>query len=570
MVISTVIAVFAGFILSITLSDVVMRSTNYLEFLGNPVPVRFSTQMIQDLIIWGIIIALLLNFLRIIRMSRQNITDTLIPVETREPLWKRYYIDVIIFIVGTVTWVILMTMIRMTSTGEDVGGFFVIYMLVSLLGIPAPFLMFFGTIMVIARIFPFLMRKLSEILWKIEGGINAFAIRNIVRHKQAANRAVLLITLAISFSILASSLIFSLDETEHLKYYYTHGADISLSGNGFYNETITKLLKENVSDITHVSSVFSAEFQTQGMIWREFNFLFLDPNTYVQTAFFKSSFKLSNSLSNLMEQISDNQTIILYEGNFKNDVSKPKIGDNLTLLFSNSATSEYISLKIGGTFNLWPMVYPESWYSLDNHYWIIGSLGMFQSLNQSNYLSRIENNYLAKLDSQTNIEDTVEEIYNLTQITPNSPALKYIRYKESFTRHFTLSILNTDLIICVTVSVIGVIMFAFFTYVERGKEIGVERALGMTRVQTAISFLVEASTILAFGTVIGFLTGTYFVTMFLQITQFGVQIPPIVVTYPIPLLIQILLAILVVAGIGTVAPAYMATRRDISRILKVE
>lgn len=570
MIISTIIAVFAGFILSIILSDVVMRSTNYLEFLGAPIPVQFSTRMLQDLIIWGIILAFFLNFLRIIRMSRQNITDTLIPVETRAPLWKRYYIDVIIFVVGTATWVIFMTLTRMMATGEDIGGFYLLYMLIALLGIPSPFLMFFGTIMVIARIFPFFMRKLSEILWKIEGGITAFAIRNIVRHKQAANRAVLLITLAISFSILASSLIFSLDETEHIKRYYKYGADISLSGNGFYNETITKLLKENVSDITHVSSVFSAEYQTYGMIWREYNFLFLDPNTYVHTAFFKSSFKLSNSLSNLMEEISDNQTIVLYEGNFKNDVSKPKIGDNLTFVFSNSTTSEYLSFKIGGTFNLWPMVYPESWYSLDNHYWMIGSLGLFQSLNQSNYLSSIENKYLAKLDSQTNIEDTVEEIYNVTNITPDSPALAYIQYKESFTRHFTLSILNTDLIICVTVSIIGVIMFAFFTYVERGKEIGVERALGMTRIQTAMSFLVEASTILAFGTVIGFLTGTYFVTMFLQITQFGMQIPPIVVTYPIPLLIQIILTILVVAGIGTIAPAYMATRRDISRILKVE
>lgn len=570
MIISTVIAVFAGFILSIILSDVVMRSNNYLEFLGNPVPVRFSTRMIQDLIIWGILISFLLNFLRIIRMSRQDITETLTPVETRSPLWKRYYIDVIIFVIGTATWVILMTLVRMMATGEGMGGFYALYMLVSLLGIPAPFLMFFGTIMVIARIFPFLMRKLSEILWKIEGGITALAIRNIVRHKQAANRAVLLITLAISFSILASSLIFSLDETEHINYYYKHGADINLNGNGIYNDTITKLLKENVSDITHVSSVFSAEFQTRGMIWREYNFLFLDPNTYVQTAFFKSSFKLSNSLSNLMEEISDNQTIILYEGNFKNDVSKPKIGDNLTYFFSNSTTSEYLSFKIGGTFNLWPMVYPESWYNLDNHYWMIGSLGMFQSLNQWNYLNRIENNYLAKLDSQTNVEDTVEEIYNVTSITPNSPALAYIQYKESFDRRFTLSLLNTDLIICVTVSVIGVIMFAFFTYVERGKEIGVERALGMTRIQTAMSFLVEASTILAFGTIIGFLTGTYFVTMFLQITQFGVQIPPIVVAYPIPLLAQIIIVIVVVAGIGTITPAYMATRRDISRILKVE
>ena len=113
-------------------------------------------------------------------------------------------------------------------------------------------------------------------------------------------------------------------------------------------------------------------------------------------------------------------------------------------------------------------------------------------------------------------------------------------------------------------------MFAFFTYVERGKEIGVERALGMTRFQTAQSFLVEATTILSFGILIGVITGVYFVTMFLQLTQMGETIPPMVVTYPTSLMGQMILGILVVAGIGTVIPAIQATRKDISRILKVE
>ncbi|MFX0084736.1 MAG: FtsX-like permease family protein [Candidatus Hodarchaeota archaeon] len=569
MIISTVLAVLLGFLLSIFLSDIVLRSTNYLEFLGAPVPVRFSMQMIQNLIIWGLSIALILNFIRIIRMSRQDIADTLIPVETREPLWKRYYIDIIIFIVGTVTWIILMYLIQMAYTGVDIGGgYYLIYMLVSLLGIPAPFLIFFGTIMVIARFFPFLMRKSSEFLWKLEGGINAFAIRNIVRHKQAANRAVLLITLAISFSILASSLIFSLDETEQLKLYYEHGADITLDISGPHNKTIVKLLKENVTDITHVSCMYAGEYNDYGIIRRNYEFLFIDPNTYAETAFFSPSFKLSNSLNHLMDQISDNQTLILYKGNLEhNDL---ELGESIMFYFSNSTSTEERSFEIGGTFKFWPMLYPYASWDLDHHYYLIGSLGMFESLNKSNYLSYFSGKYLAKLDTYFNVEKTIEEISNITNLTPNSPALQFIQYKDDFTRHFSLSILNTDLIICVSVSIIGVIMFAFFTYVERGKEIGVERALGMTRFQTALSFLVEASTILAFGTVIGFITGTYFVTMFLQITQIGVQIPPVVVTYPIPLLIQILLAILIIAGIGTITPAFMATRKDISRILKVE
>ncbi|UCG02791.1 MAG: FtsX-like permease family protein, partial [Candidatus Heimdallarchaeota archaeon] len=108
------------------------------------------------------------------------------------------------------------------------------------------------------------------------------------------------------------------------------------------------------------------------------------------------------------------------------------------------------------------------------------------------------------------------------------------------------------------------------TYVDREKEIGVERALGMTRFQTAQSFLVEAATILIFGSVIGYLTGVFFVTMFLEITQVGQTIPPQVIVYPTKLLVPLIAGILIAAGIGSVLPAYFATRKDVSRILKVE
>ncbi|MFX0212069.1 MAG: hypothetical protein ACFFDT_39215 [Candidatus Hodarchaeota archaeon] len=82
--------------------------------------------------------------------------------------------------------------------------------------------------------------------------------------------------------------------------------------------------------------------------------------------------------------------------------------------------------------------------------------------------------------------------------------------------------------------------------------------------------MVEAATILAFGSVVGIITGMFYVTMVLQITQFGQTVPPPIVNFPITLHIQLLLAIIISAGIGTVIPAYLATRKDISRILKVE
>ncbi|UCG04082.1 MAG: ABC transporter permease [Candidatus Heimdallarchaeota archaeon] len=581
MMISTIIAVLVGFLLSLFLSDFVMRSTDYLTFLGQTIPVKASLELLLGLIVIGIGMALLLNLVRIIRMSRQQIIETLVPTEVRDPLWKRYYLDILMFILGTAAWFILNTLVRPVSGGDTFQGTpdayprpnpnsNLISLLMLLIGLPAPFLIFFGMIMLIARFFPVLMKKLADLLWKVEGGVNAFAIRNIVRHKQAANRAVLLITLALSFSILASSLIFSLDETQHLKLYYQVGADVSLSTGPVLNETINTMLKQNVSHLSRISGVYSANYWSGDMIYRNYQFLFIDPATYAETAFTDPSFKLSSSLPTLISQLTDNTTLLLFDGNLKADISKPQIGENLSIQFKTPNKTEVLSFRIGGTFKLWPTFYPQPWHDTSTNYWIIGSLGMFNRLNKSSYLSNVRGTYLAKVESLTYIEETVETITNVTGKRPSSAALTYKEYKTSFERYFQLSILNSDLIISIAVVVIGVVMFAFFTYVDREKEIGVERALGMTRFQTAQSFLVEAATILIFGSVIGYLTGVFFVAMFLQITQVGQTIPPQVIIYPTKLFVSLIAGILIAAGIGSVLPAYFATRKDVSRILKVE
>ena len=569
MVISTFIAVLIGFTVSIFFSDLIMRSRDYLSFIGSPVPVVASLNLLKSLFIWGIILALILNFGRIWRMSRQKITETIIPVEKRPPLWKRYYLDIVMFSVGTVTWLVLLNLTR-TPIDDYGGAYWLIMNIIALLGIPAPFMMFFGSIMVIARFFPYIMKVLSDFLWRVEGGVNAFAIRNVVRHKQAANRAVLLITLALAFSILSSSLIFSLDETERISLYYDAGADFTVSTGSQENKTVQQILEQNLSYISDVSHLYEVSYSTGGYYRKNYRCIFVNPASYAKVATQESFYHLSSSLSRLMDLISDNQTIILFKGNLKVQPESASIGSIIKFTFQNSSHSENIPLKIGGTFKYWPTFYPRDYYDYSQYYWFIGSIGLYKNLNVSYTADHVWSKYLLKTNSTTEVANTFDMIHNQTGIQPYSPAYEFQQYKDSFGRYFSLSILNSDLIVCATIVIVGVIMFAFFTYVERGKEIGVERALGMTRLQTAQSFLVEAITILTFGVIIGSGAGAYFVTMFLQITQFGSSIPPVIVVYPFSLLGQLLLAILIAAGIGTIIPARMASRKDISRILKVE
>ncbi|MHA1973285.1 MAG: FtsX-like permease family protein [Candidatus Hodarchaeales archaeon] len=572
MIVSTIVAVIIGFTISFFFADLVMRSTEYLQFLGSPIKVVITKEIFQTLLNLGLFFALLLNFKRIIQMSRQEIIETLEPTEKQDPLWKRFYLDVIIFVIGTSVWIIVMSITRGLVIGDIEYNPIIalILMVLQLLFLPAPFFMFFGTIMVISRFFPILMKKLANLAWRVEGGVNAFAIRNIVRHKQAANRAVLLITLALSFSILSSSLIFSMDESERLKKYYSQGADIAIPQETHLNETIKNMLEVNVSYLSDISGIYTARGDQSGFIDRRYYFLFIDPETYAETAYMNPIFKLSSSLSSLMSRISDNNSVILCDKNLKEHTPQTKIGGEVSLYFRNETDSELLTFNVAGTFKYWPRLYPQSYRDFSTNYWLVGSIGLFEKLNHSSYINNIRAFFIAKLKSQNNVEECVEKIYNVTDIVPAAPALEYKNYRESFTRKFSLSILNSDLIICMTISIVGIIMFAFFTYVERGKEIGVERALGMTRLQTGQSFLVEAIMILGFGALIGTTVGIYFVAMFLQATQFGESVPPPIITYPVPLLIQILLGILTIAGIGTLIPAYMASRKDISRILKVE
>jgi len=289
------------------------------------------------------------------------------------------------FIIGTATWTVMMTITR-SPIYEEIGpAYWILMNIIALLGIPAPFMMFFGSIMVIARFFPYLMKILSDFLWKIEGGVNAFAIRNVVRHKQAANRAVLLITLALAFSILASSLIFSMDESRRLDIFYHAGADFVVSTGESANNTILHIIEENISQISDISHVYDVVYTGGRYYSKTYHCLFVDPYTYAQVAIEESYYQLSKPLDELTEKIADNRTIILFDGNLdslnaglmtkkaydkpivensKSFFSRIELAFHLTIVFSKAREAynaskedlEYIILEAKGD---WGSICPE-------------------------------------------------------------------------------------------------------------------------------------------------------------------------------------------------------------------
>ncbi|MFX0085350.1 MAG: FtsX-like permease family protein, partial [Candidatus Hodarchaeota archaeon] len=567
-IISTIVALFCGLLLGFFLTEMLLKSINFLDFSGQKIPVVIQTRIILNLIVISFVVILVLNLSSIARYSKMTIFESTKPVEKKEPFWKQYYLDFMSTAIGLVGYYIINEIGKSTLNWEESPLVPLIFLL---LGVPAPFLLFAGSILVIARIFPLIIDKLAKILWKKTGLIFAFALMNIFRHKQTATRTVILITLALSYVIISASLAFSIDESKRFETNYNTGADIKLNA-PYLNASTLNRLYNNISEINTISQVvFGFIPSAHGIHY--YIFCFVDTESFAETAFFDEKiFGLSEPLDTLMAKLSDNKSILLYRPNFEGR-PKLKINDTFTFSLPNRTEETRLNYTIVGSFNLWPQstqYYRQSTDLSRYTYFVIGSLGMYDDLIEPELISLSSIHYIIDLEEGSDIELISEKIWLITGFLAQSAELLYLNYEKSVDRRFGLSLLNSTLISCIVISLVGAFTFTIFTYLERDKERGIERALGMTRLQTGILFSIEGLVILLFGIIIGLCTGLINTTFFLFVAQLGRSVPPIIVAYPFDFISTFILIIAIIACSITLIIAYQSTRRDISRVLKVE
>ncbi len=553
------LAIIGGIILGYLLTGLVVQSVDLLNFSGKTKTVIFSERTIHDLIVWGIVFAIGLQFLSIIRISRTTIIASVEPIDKRPPIWNRYYLDIWATGLGFIGMFLILFFFSIGP--EQMPDIF--YEVAPILLIPAPFLMFIGLIFLLSRLFPFLSRYLATFSWKISGGVAAFALKNIVRHKYSANRTVIVITLALTYSVFSGSFIHFFDiNSKHLAYCNV-GADISVS------TSLNNTIRDFIQDLDGVQVVSGKAFGLIESTIPMFQFGFVDPKTFPLAAYFKETlYGISLPLTDLMNAIADNQSIILYEGNLHSNPDL-KIGEFLRVIHSNDSAQEIVSLKIAGTFRYWPDFFISQRNNIEyTYYKAIGSLDLFESLKNQINLKDISTGYHISLESDAAPETIVSQINSITHTHSYSPKLDYQNYLKSFLRRFIVSILNSDLLICITIAVVSITMFAFFTYIERGKEIGVERALGMTRTQLGATFIIEGGIIMLFGIIIGVNIGLFYSTVVIRL--FATTTDLFIIEYPIEFLLKLICGLFLATVTCILLPVYLATKKDISHILKSE
>ncbi len=613
-IITTLLSIGLGYILGFPFAFLAVQNDRFLNFAGGLFSFNSLMSIFQPAIFFGILFALLLNLRSVFRMARMDINESLLSQEPRRPLWKKFYLDVILLgagLLGVLIIVLLTNLTSVTPSSFD-PEMIVIYSLLSFValffGLPSPILITVGGGMLVARLLPMLLRNAARWTWKFEGGIIAFSFRNVLHRLSHASRAALLISIVIAFSIAFISIPYNADKNimDHT-YYHNLGADMVITVTAGYNETLAfnhtlmHYLQNNLTGVASVSPVAQASGNvSSGSI----NVLGVDVNTYAQTAFFREDFLNQDAISSvlrldmigafkalmqgdwfpdtpdlnsLISRLHSNTTFLLQEDNLRSQ--NVNVGEQISLLFLTfNETSllpdyEHYDFDIAGTFKAWPLFisYPIS-PGLFGGLYLIGNFSTVLDYANATLFEVSTFNYLIRVNPGVSKSQLRDQILNETGFEAETIDGYMERYLNSPTRNVLMTTLSSSFFMLIIVSLFTILMFSSSQLMERGKEIGIERVLGMSFRQISLLFVIEALIIVLFGTMMGIILGIMIVQVFLSTTMIAQAYlyPPFVLNYPLDLFAGIATLILAVGIISSLIPAYLAIRTKISNILRTE
>lgn len=562
-VIIVLISIFSSIVIGIPLSTLIIRTDYFLSFNNNSI-----TQYVIDvpnlvpILFWfGLFIGFTIHLTRMYRLSKIAINETEIIIEQTEPYWYKHYLDVIFFFSGLIGTIIFN--ISVTEQWFDLGPFI-------LLGLPAPLLLIIGAILLFSRFFPIVLLQISSRIWIKFGGMLSFAIKNVIRHKQASTRAVMLIAVLIAFlisflSIPNSNIIWKTNQIE-----YEMGAEGVGYVNGYdsvnyYNSSLIHELETKYSNyfdgispfmrIRAFGNQFAEILVINSSTFQNAVLFPIDPNSKYGLEQDMNLLKENNSAFNLLIQEKSMNYLNL---NFEDDY-----------IYSGVVSEgNVLNFKVKDSFNNWPTLYYEAFssYQGENLYGVTS----FDNFLKTNY-SFVDSSFkLDRVGFFFNFKNDVNQTLVAEWLNGNF-SISMNLLSDELESYFTsvdflvqTGQLNLNIIFSILIALTILLMFAWLQIIERRKEIFTERALGLKIYQLLLLFLVESLILLFSGIIIGSFLGIGLTEMFSIFITLGPTIPPYINYFAINLILLSFIIIIFLTFIGALIPAIYIIRQDIS------
>ena len=270
---------------------------------GGLLEIRFSSMVFILAAVSAVLclIAMLFPAMRAARMGvvsqRQNIARP-----PRAPFWQRYYLDIMLLVLGGVLFWELSE--RGTLVSQDFFGEIGIDPLLPV----TPILFMVAAAIIFLRLFPLIIALAARISRYTSNTAVVLSLRYMARNPMHYGRLILLLMMATSVGMFAASFLGTLERSYEDRAKYTTGSDIRLgeieyrAGKG--------VVEQRYSDIPGVEavSVGSLSYGVMESLFTsvDFTLLAVDPTTLGDMVWFREDFA-ENSLPELMAMLAEDQ-----------------------------------------------------------------------------------------------------------------------------------------------------------------------------------------------------------------------------------------------------------------------
>ncbi len=541
------LALAIGLAAGLGLAAIMTRLRSFLTLSeAAALPVQLSPQTLR----FGIataVVGLLASLLPAIAASRKNVIAyrSAQSRNLKPPLWQRIFLDVILFAVAAYA------LYQMRLSGG---------ILPQLSGVVsrqntnpfadpvrflAPVLMLAACALLLARLFPFIMRFLAWLAGKVPTNTAILlALRSLARAPGIYIGPLLLLIFTVGLAVFSASIAYTLDQHLVDSSYFRVGADVRLieagvpsrqsSTIGVLGGTVGEsnvpaqdqpetlyytfvpveehLRIPGVRNATRIGN-YEAVPKVQNAPSKAI-FVGVDRANYAQIAYFRPDFA-PQPLGVMMNTLAIDRSAVLVPKDFL-EQNRLRLGEPLRLDVDTAVGRVPITLTLAGTYDLWPYDYTlnkkDVRYFIGNLDWLFEQAG-----------TELPYDVLLSTDPGIGLREISERASTLGfNISKETDARQLILDAQKLPeRQGLFGLLSAGFIAASLLTIIGFVLSALISFRARAIQLGMLRTVGLSAAQMGIYISLEQIVLIGLGTLAGSGLGLLISRLFIPFLQVG-------------------------------------------------
>ena len=537
------LALGIGLAAGLGLAAVMTRLRSFLTLSeAAALPVQLSPQTVRFGVI-AAIVGLLASLLPAIAASRKNVvayrsnqSRTLKP-----PLWQRIFLDVILFVVAAYA----LYQMRLSGGILPVVSRNNANPFADPVRFLAPVLMLAACALLLARVFPWVMRGLAWLAGKLPTNTAILlALRSLARAPSIYIGPLLLLVFTVGLAVFSASIAYTLDQHLVDSSYFRIGADVRLieagvpsrqsSTVGVLGGTVGEsnapvqdqpetlyytfvpveehLRIPGVRTATRIG-MYEAVPKVQNAPAKTI-FMGVDRSNYAQIAYWRADFA-PQTLGAMMNTLAIDRSAVFVPNDFL-EQNRLRIGEALYLNVDTAVGRVPITLTLAGSYELWPYDYTlnkkDARYLIGNLDWLFEQAG-----------SDLPYDVLLSTDPGTNLRTITERASTLGfNVSKETDARQLILEAQKLPeRQGLFGLLSAGFIAASLLTIIGFVLSALISFRARAIQLGMLRTVGLSAAQMGIYVSLEQIVLIGLGTLAGSGLGLLISRLFIPFLQVG-------------------------------------------------